>query len=122
MLSGLRNSEQPRSYPSRFLVKDGEKEILLPVEKVDWVEAAQYYCCLHTNGRQYMLRETITELDNRLSPAQFVRIHRSSIVNLDRIREIYRDGHGEGSIVLTDGTKLRMSKVGRQKLADLGKA
>lgn len=122
MLSGLRNSEQPRSYPSRFLVKDGEKEILLPVEKVDWVEAAQYYCCLHTNGRQYMLRETITELDNRLSPTQFVRIHRSSIVNLDRIREIYRDGHGEGSIVLTDGTKLRMSKVGRQKLADLGKA
>lgn len=122
MLSGLRNSEQPRSYPSRFLVKDGEKEILLPVEKVDWVEAAQYYCCLHTNGRQYMLRETITELDNRLSPTQFVRIHRSSIVNLDRIREFYRDGHGEGSIVLTDGTKLRMSKVGRQKLADLGKA
>ena len=122
MLSGLRNSEQPRSYPSRFLVKDGEKEILLPVEKVDWVEAAQYYCCLHTNGRQYMLRETITELDHRLSPTQFVRIHRSSIVNLDRIREIYRDGHGEGSIVLTDGTKLRMSKVGRQKLADLGKA
>ena len=122
MLSGLRNSEEPRSYLSRFLVKDGEKEILLPVEKVDWVEAAQYYCCLHTNGRQYMLRETITELDNRLSPTQFVRIHRSSIVNLDRIREIYRDGHGEGSIVLTDGTKLRMSKVGRQKLADLGKA
>ena len=122
MLSGLRNSEEPRSYPSRFLVKDGEKEILLPVEKVDWVEAAQYYCCLHTNGRQYMLRETITELDNRLSPTQFVRIHRSSIVNLDRIREFYRDGHGEGSIVLTDGTKLRMSKVGRQKLADLGKA
>jgi two-component system LytT family response regulator len=122
MLSGLRNSEQSRSHPSRFLVKDGEKEILLPVEKIDWIEAAQYYCCLHTNGRQYMLRETISELDNRLDPKQFVRIHRSSIVNLDRIREIYRDGHGEGSIVLTDGMKLRMSKVGRQKLADLGKA
>ena len=122
MLSGLRNSEDSRSYPSRFLVKDGEKEILLPVEKVDWVEAAQYYCGLHTNGRQYMLRETITELDSRLDPKQFVRIHRSSIVNLDRIREIYRDGHGEGSIVLLDGMKLRMSKVGRQRLADLGKA
>jgi len=122
MLNGLRNSEESKSHPSRFLVKDGEKEILLPVEKVDWIEAAQYYCCLHTNGRQYMLRETITELDNRLDPKQFVRIHRSSIVNLDRIREIYRDGHGEGSIVLMDGMKLRMSKVGRQKLAELGKA
>ena len=122
ILSGLRNSEDSRSYPSRFLVKDGEKEILLHVEKIDWIEAAQYYCCLHTDGRQYMLRETVTELNNRLDPRQFVRIHRSSIVNLDRIREIYRGGHGEGTIVLTDGMKLRMSKVGRQKLAELGKA
>ena len=121
MLSIQRNSGESRSYPSRFLVKDGEKEILLPVEKVDWIEAAQYYCCLHTKERQYMLRETVTELENRLDPRKFVRIHRSSIVNLDRIREIYRDGHGEGSIVLTDGMKLRMSKVGRQKLADLGR-
>ena len=122
MLNSLRNSEDSRSYPSRFLVKNGEKEILLLVEQIDWIEAAQYYCCLHANGRQYMLRETVTQLDSRLDPRQFVRIHRSSIVNLNRIREIYRDGHGEGSIVLTDGVKLRMSKVGRQKLADLGKA
>jgi two-component system LytT family response regulator len=122
MLSGLRNSEEPRSYPSRFLVKDGEKEILLPVEKVDWIEASAYYCGLHTDGRTYMLRETITDLSNKLDPRQFVRIHRSSIVNLDRIREIYREGHGDGSIVLMDGKKLRMSKVGRQKLAELGKA
>lgn len=122
MLSSLRNSEESRSYPSRFLIKDGEKEILLPVEKVDWIEAANYYCGLHTNGRTYMLRETITDLSNKLDPRQFVRIHRSSIVNLDRIREIYREGHGDGSIVLMDGKKLRMSKVGRQKLAELGKA
>jgi two-component system LytT family response regulator len=122
MLSGLRNSEESRSYLSRFLVKDGEKEILLPVEKVDWIEASAYYCGLHTDGRTYMLRETITDLSNKLDPRQFVRIHRSSIVNLDRIREIYREGHGDGSIVLTDGKKLRMSKVGRQKLAELGKA
>jgi two-component system, LytTR family, response regulator len=122
MLSGLRNFEESRSYPSRFLVKDGEKEILLPVEKVDWIEAANYYCGLHTNGRTYMLRETITDLSNKLDPRQFVRIHRSSIVNLDRIREIYREGHGDGSIVLMDGKKLRMSKVGRQKLAELGRA
>jgi two-component system, LytTR family, response regulator len=121
MLIGLRNSEESRSYPSRFLVKDGEKEILLPVEKVDWIEAANYYCGLHTNGRTYMLRETITDLSNKLDPRQFVRIHRSSIVNLDRIREIYREGHGDGSIVLMDGQRLKMSKVGRQKLVELGK-
>jgi two-component system LytT family response regulator len=122
MLSGLRNSEESRSYPSRFLVKDGEREILFPVEKVDWIEAANYYCGLHTNGRTYMLRETITALSNKLDPRQFVRIHRSSIVNLDRIREIYREGHGDGSIVLMDGKKLKMSKAGRQELAKLGMA
>ncbi|OJV40251.1 MAG: DNA-binding response regulator [Acidobacteriales bacterium 59-55] len=123
VLNGLRApSTESNSYASRFLVKDGEKEILLPVEKIEWIEAASYYCCLHTNGHRYMLRETITELTNKLDPQRFVRIHRSSIVNLDHIREIYREGHGDGSIVLINGQKLRMSKVGRQKVIDLGKA
>lgn len=122
VLSGLRSSEESKSYSPRFLVKDGEKEILLPAEKIDWIEAAAYYCCLHTNGHRYMLRETITDLSDKLDPRQFVRIHRSSIVNLDHIREIYREGHADGSVVLMDGQKLRMSKVGRQKLIDLGKA
>jgi two-component system, LytTR family, response regulator len=123
MLNGLRNAtEEPKAYPSRFLVKDGVKEIFLPVERIEWIEAAEYYCCLHTNGRRFMLRETITDLSNRLDPRQFVRIHRSSIVNLDQIREIYREGQEDGSVVLVDGRKLRMSKAGRQKLADIGKA
>ena len=123
MLNGLRGSvSESKPYASRFLVKDGEKEILVSAENIDWIEAANYYCGLHTNGRTYMLRETITDLSNKLNPRQFVRIHRSSIVNLDRIREIYREGHGDGSIVLMDGKKLRMSKVGRQKLAELGRA
>jgi two-component system LytT family response regulator len=69
-----------------------------------------------------MLRETITDLSERLDPGQFVRIHRSSIVNLNHIREIYREGHADGSVVLMDGQKIRMSKAGRQKLADLRKA
>lgn len=122
VLNGLRSSaDEPKSSPSRFLVKDGEKEILLAVEKIDWIEAAAYYCCLHANGRRYMLRETISDLSIKLDPQQFVRIHRSSIVNLDRIREIYREGQADGSVVLMDGQKLKMSKVGRQKLVELGK-
>jgi two-component system LytT family response regulator len=122
VLNGLRNStEESRSYPSRFLVKDGEKEILLSVEKIDWIEAADYYSCLHVNGRRYMLRESIADLSNKLDPKQFVRIHRSSIVNLDQIREIYRDGQTEGTVVLIDGQKLRMSRAGRQKLTELGR-
>jgi two-component system LytT family response regulator len=122
VLNGLRNTpEQPTTYLSRFLVKDGAKEILLPVEKVYWIEAAEYYCCLHTNGHRHMVRESITDLSNKLDPRQFVRIHRSSIVNLNQIREIYREGSSDGSIVLTNGNELRMSKAGRQKLNAIGR-
>jgi two-component system, LytTR family, response regulator len=121
LLEGLRSGEQSPSYASRFLVKNGEKEILLASEKIDWIEAADYYCCLHVGSRGYMLRESIGDLSEKLDPHRFVRIHRSSIVNLDRIREIYRDGQSEGSIVLTTGATLRMSRSGRQKLMESGR-
>jgi two-component system, LytTR family, response regulator len=122
VLDGLRGATvESKPSISRLLVKDGEKEILLSVEKIEWIEAADYYCCLHVSGRRYMLRESITDLTDKLDPRQFVRIHRSSIVNLDQIHEIHRDGQTEGTVVLTDGQKLRMSRAGRQKLMELGK-
>ncbi len=122
VLNGLRGSTgDSKPYVSRFLVKDGEKEVLVSVEKIDWIEAADYYSCLHANGRSYMLREPIADLTDKLDPRQFIRIHRSSIVNLDRIREIYRDGKTEGSVVLTNGQQLRLSRSGRQKLMELGR-
>jgi two-component system, LytTR family, response regulator len=122
VLQGLKGAgDDALSHVTRFLVKDGAKEILLPADKIDWVEAAEYYCCLHSGGRRYMLRETISELSRKLDSGRFVRIHRSSIVNLDRIREIYREGQSEGSIVLADGQRLKMSKAGRQKLVEIGK-
>jgi two-component system, LytTR family, response regulator len=121
ILSGFRSLENSKAYASRFLVKDGEKEILLPVEKIDWVEAAEYYCCLHSGGRSYMLRETISDLSERVDPKQFVRIHRSAVVNLDRITEIHREGTAQGSVRLSDGQVLKMSKTGRERLLALGK-
>lgn len=122
VLNGLRASENSKSYASRFLVRDREKEILLSTEKIDWVEAAEYYCCLHSGGRSYMLREAISDLSIRLDPRQFVRIHRSAIVNIDRIGEIYREGTAQGSIRLTNGQALKMSKAGRERLLTLGKS
>jgi two-component system, LytTR family, response regulator len=121
VLGALRPAEGAKSYAARFLVKDGEKEILLPVEKIDWVEAAEYYCRLHSGGRSYMLRETISDLSERMDPARFVRIHRSAVVHLDRIAEIYREGMAQGSIRLTDGQVLKMSKAGRERLLALGR-
>lgn len=121
VLNGLRTGEGSKSYALRFLVRDGEKEILLSVEKIDWVEAAEYYCCLHSGRRSYMLRETISDLSERMDPRRFVRIHRSAVVNLDRIAEIYREGAAQSSIRLTGGQVLRMSRAGRERLIALGK-
>jgi two-component system, LytTR family, response regulator len=121
LLHGLRTNDTSKSYALRFLVKDGEKEILLSAEKIDWVEAAEYYCCLHAEGRCYMLRETIADVSERLDPRRFVRIHRSAVVNLDRIAEIYREGVSQSFIRLTDGELLKMSRAGRERLLALGK-
>lgn len=122
MLHGFRNqADESKAHVSRFLVKDGEREVLVSAEKIDWIEAAQYYCCLHTNGRRYMLRESISELERRLDPQSFVRIHRSAIVNLDRIQEVYREGRSEGTAVLSGGQKLKISKRGRERLMELGR-
>ncbi|QMV17869.1 response regulator [Granulicella sp. 5B5] len=121
VLNGLKASTQESRSVPRFLVKDGEKEILLSADQIDWIEAADYYCCLHVNGRRYMLRESIADLSGKLNPRQFVRIHRSSIVNLDRIRDVYREGQTENAVVLEDGQRLKMSRTGRQKLTEVGK-
>lgn len=114
-------SDPPKWYAQRFLVRDGDKEILLPVSEIDWIEADAYYSRLHVTGRNYMLRETITDLNDKLDPKNFVRVHRSSIVNIERIREVYREGRTDSSIVLKSGAVLKMSKQGRQRLVELGR-
>jgi len=114
-------NDPPKSYSLRFLIRDGDKEILLPVSEIDWIEADAYYSRLHVTGRSYMLRETITDLNDKLDPKNFVRVHRSSIVNVERIREVYREGRTDSSLVLKSGAVLKMSKQGRQRLVELGR-
>jgi two-component system LytT family response regulator len=104
-------------YPSRLLVPNGtSKDSVVQVEDIDWIEAADYYACLHVGPKSYMLRETIKELASTLDPKTFVRIHRSVIVNVGKVSEILREGRSEGSVILSDGRRLRMSKVGWQNL------
>ena len=122
LLNSVRSqTELPKAYAVRFLVRDRDKEILLPVSEIDWIEADAYYSRLHVNDKHYMLRESITELNNKLDPASFVRVHRSSIVNVERIREVHREGRTDSSLVLKSGSVLRMSRQGRQRLIDLGR-
>jgi len=110
------NAPQPVKYPSRFLVHNGTKDVLVPVDDVEWIEAADYYSCLHVGSKSFLLREPIKQLAASLDPARFVRVHRSAIVNINHVREIVRDGRSESAIVLHSGHRLRMSKVGWQSL------
>src|ERR1700723_420576 len=121
-LRELRSSlEEPKRYQGRVLVRDGIKDLLLPVQSIEWVEAADYYCALHAHGRTFMLRESIAELAAKVAPEIFLRVHRSTIVNLSHVAEIYREGPDEGTVVLRSGQKLKMSKTGRLKLAEFAK-
>jgi len=105
-----------RDYPKRLLVPGGRKDSFVNVDEIEWIEAADYYCCLHVGTKSFMLRETIKQLAETLDPERFVRIHRSIIVNVDRVQEIFREGRSEGSVSLINGQRLKMSKAGWQQL------
>lgn len=98
--------------PKRLLVPNGTKDSFVAVDEIDWIEAADYYACLHVGAKSFMLRETIKQLAAVLDPRRFVRIHRSVIVNVERVSEVLR----EGSVVLKTGQRLKMSKDGWQNL------
>lgn len=110
-----RASPAPR-YASRFTVRDGERYVLLRVTDVDWAEASANYVRLHVGQRTYQMRTTMSDLERQLDPGQFTRIHRSTIVNLDRVREIRPEWHGEYEVALATGATLRLSRGYRDRL------
>jgi two-component system, LytTR family, response regulator len=103
-------------YVRRLAVKDGRRFLLVKVEDVDWIEAALNYVELHSRGRSYLIRATLTELCETLDPAMFARIHRSTIVNLDRVKEITLGDGGDFVVWLQDGAGLRLSRGYRERL------
>ena len=105
-----------RDYPRRLLVPGGRKDSFVNVDEIEWIEAADYYSCLHVGAKSFMLRETIKQLAETLNPEKFVRIHRSVIVNVEQVQEIFREGRSEGSVSLTNGQRLKMSRAGWQQL------
>jgi two-component system LytT family response regulator len=117
VLSNLVPADAPAErYVKRLLAPDGVHEAVIPVGDIDWIEAADYYSCLHVGSRTYMLHQTTKQLAESLDPAQFVRIHRSAIVNIDRVKQILREGRTESWVILASGQRLRMSKAGWQSL------
>ncbi len=100
----------------RITVEHGDKYRLLDVNEINWIQAAGNYVELHTKKSTHLLRMTLTKLEHDLDPNRFARIHRSTIVNLDRIKEIEPDWRGSYQVVLIDGTRLKLSRTYRGKL------
>jgi two-component system LytT family response regulator len=112
-------SDKPARYQTRFLIKSGGRVSFIRADEIDWIEAEDYYVKLHVKGRGHLLRETMNDIEARLDPEVFVRIHRSSIVNLERVRELRQLFGGDYTVVLHDGTQLKLSRARRERLESL---
>jgi two-component system LytT family response regulator len=102
--------ERPR-YLTRVSVKTAGKIVLVDVATVDWIEAADNYVRLHVGTREYLHRETLAGLEKQLDPERFVRIHRSALVQVDRIAELHPASHGDMDVVLRNGKTLTLSRT-----------
>ena len=103
-------------YIRRLVVKTGGRIVFLKVEEIDWIEAAGNYLTLHVGTTSHLIRETMNDLESRIDPAQFIRIHRSTIVNIDRIREMQPLFHGDLTVILMNGTRLMLSRNYKSRL------
>ncbi len=103
----------------RMVVKDGAKVHIIPVDKLDYVEAQDDYVALHSEKKNYLKQQTIASVEGQLDPKRFVRIHRSYVVNLERIARIEPYTKDSRVAVLVDGTQLPVSRSGHAKLKAL---
>ena len=99
-----------KRHLTRFVVREAGRLLLVDAAQVDWIEAADNYAVLHAGAATHLVRETMAGLATELDPERFVRIHRSTIVQIDRVRELLPAFHGDFIVVLRDGTRLNMSR------------
>jgi two-component system LytT family response regulator len=103
-------------YAERLVVNNAGRVLFIKVADIDWFEAAGNYVTIHTGREKHMLRETLRGLSERLDPKVFVRLHRSSVVNVERLRELLPWSRGEQVAVLKDGTQLTIGRAFREHL------
>lgn len=119
LLALLENLQPERKWLERLVVKSGGRVFFLKIEEIDWIEAAGNYVRLHTGRESHLLRETIKNLESQLDPKKFLRLNRSTIVRIDRIKELQPWFNGEYAIILQDGSRLTSSRGYREKLDTL---
>ena len=123
LLELLQRSDPPAvpvvAATDRILIKSSGEIFFLKSEEIDWIEAEGDYMKFHVAGRVHLMRETMARLEARLDPARFVRIHRSTIVNLDRVQKLSPSFGGEYAVMLRDGTRLKLSRGYHERIARL---
>jgi two-component system LytT family response regulator len=113
-ISGLEHGTRAATrYVDRLAVRTAKQVVFVRVDDIDWIEADDYYSKLHIGGRTYLIRETMGSLETRLDPARFARVHRSAIVNLDRVQTLQPYFRGAHVLTLRDGTRLTLSRSRR---------
>ncbi len=115
LMAGLRRE---RPWVDRLLVKQGDRHFLVKTAALQWIEAEDNYVRLHVEGTSHLLRQTLSGLLARLDPAQFRRIHRSAIVNLDCIKEFQPWTGGDYLVIMRDGTRLTLSRTFREQFGE----
>ena len=118
LLDDLRTTPN-RKYAERLVIKTSGRIFFLSTSEIDWIEAADNYVRIHSGGDEHLLRETMSSLEKRLDPEEFMRIHRSRIVNIDRVKELQPLFRGEYEVRLQDGTRLESGRGYRANLQQL---
>ena len=119
-ISNLLGEEAPLNQGAgpleRIVLRAGGRVTFVELKDLDWISAAGVYLHLHVGGKTHLYRSSISAFLQRLDPHRFVRVHRSTVVNTDRIRELRPRGHGDFTIVLHDGRELTLSRAYRSQL------
>ena len=119
ILSLLNTLKTDSTDAQRLWIKESGRVKLIKHAEIDWIEAMDDYVCLHVGKAKHLVNQTMRDLDASLSPKMFMRIHRSTIVNLDRIRELKPVGDGSYQVILKDGTLLALSRSQAKKVKEL---
>jgi two-component system LytT family response regulator len=116
LLSMMEDWKRQARYLERIMIKAGGRLSFLKTAELDWIKAEGNYVRLHAGGASYLLRETVNNFEAQLDPEKFLRIHRSTIVNIERVKEIQQMFHGEYRVILDDGTQLKLGRNYRKNL------
>jgi two-component system LytT family response regulator len=114
--TGQTHAVDASRLPPRIIVPTSSGDLVLDAAEIDWIEADDYYAAIHARGRRHLIRESLSSFEARLDAVRFVRVHRSAIVNLDRVREVRAESGGESVLVLRDGTRVPVSRRRREQV------